>query len=224
MQAGASSRAIKSLLVLPLDTIRVRAQTAPPPAPGALSSGPLPLEPSQEAGPTVPGASGTWGTDARREAGAGGGEKWSGPAVWEAVSDLYRGWLPALAVAGPSTAVFFGVNEYMLAILPVPDAGWAEGGGGWVGTGGSRAVVAAAAASVASWLIRTPFEVVKVALMGEQFVSSVAAVQTLGFRGRERESGGARARESERARERERERARARARESARQSKREGRV
>ena len=171
-QAGVSSRAVLSVLVLPLDTIRVRDQKAPPPPSPSSSSGLVPPVLSEEARPAVQRAATSGNT--HRGLGTGGGEKWSGLEVAEAVSDLYRGWLPAVAFAGPSTAVFFGVNEYLLSVLPTSDF---EGDGGW------RAV-AATAASFSSWLIRTPFEVVKVALMGKQYASSRAAVRGIGARGR----------------------------------------
>ncbi len=173
-QAGVSSRAVLSVLVLPLDTIRVRDQKAPPPPSPSSSSGLVPPVLSEEARPAVQRAAFNLGT--------GGGEKWSGLEVAEAVSDLYRGWLPAVAFAGPSTAVFFGVNEYLLSVLPTSDNSF--GGWGVLEGDGSWRAVAATAASFSSWLIRTPFEVVKVALMGKQYASSLAAVRGIGARGR----------------------------------------
>ena len=180
MQAGVTSRAVLSVLVLPLDTIRVRDQKAPPPPFPSSSPGFVPAELSEEARPTVQRAATSGHTD--RRVGAGGGEKWSGLEVAEAVSDLYRGWLPAVAFAGPSTAVFFGVNEYLLSVLPTSDNSF--GGWGVLEGDGSWRAVAATAASFSSWLIRTPFEVVKVALMGKQYASSLAAVRGIGARGR----------------------------------------
>ena len=181
VQAGVTSRAVLSVLVLPLDTIRVRDQKAPPPPFPSSSPGFVPAELSEEARPTVQRAATSGDTD--RRVGAGGGEKWSLLEVGEAVSDLYRGWLPAVAFAGPSTAVFFGVNEYLLSVSPTSDFSFGGWGGVGMGDGGWRAV-AAMAASISSWLIRTPFEVVKVALMGKQYASSRAAVRGIGARGR----------------------------------------
>jgi hypothetical protein len=55
VQAGVTSRAVLSVLVLPLDTIRVRDQKAPPPPFPSSSPGFVPAELSEEARPTVKG-------------------------------------------------------------------------------------------------------------------------------------------------------------------------
>lgn len=144
---GTASRAIKALMLVPLDTIKVRQQQVQEiaePTPLVLASS------------TPPAAF------------------FSGSAL----ADLYRGWIPALLLAGPSTAVFFAVNDLVLASFS--DAG---GGGGSAAGGWWLIPAAATAASVSAWGVRTPFEVVKVALQGRKYENSVAAVKGLGVTG-----------------------------------------
>ena len=138
---GSSSKAVKTLLLLPLDTIRVRQQKA---AASRAQAQEAVVPNAASASPFTPVL---------------------------AVADLYRGWLPALLLAGPSTAAFFGMNEFALSELTAffPPA--------------MAVSLAAVAASIASWTVRTPFEVLKVALMGNQYDTVPAAIRGLGVLG-----------------------------------------
>ena len=101
MVSGISSRAVLSLVLLPLDTLKVRQQknpnSVPPdftlPSPSASSST---TQPQAALRPSPPLRSSS------DDATASLGVERTGNLI---IADLYRGWLPALLLAGPSTAV-----------------------------------------------------------------------------------------------------------------------
>jgi hypothetical protein len=90
---GASSRAVKSLLLLPLDTIRVR-QQMPRDEPVKAAAPQQRIDSNDEAAalPTLDYLSSFFPSS-------------SSPF---ALHGLYKGWVPSLILAGPATAVFFG--------------------------------------------------------------------------------------------------------------------
>ena len=104
MVSGISSRAVLSVVLLPLDTLKVRQQknpnSVPPdftlPSPSASSST---TQPQGSNALLRPSSSLRSSSD---DATASRGVERTGNLI---IADLYRGWLPALLLAGPSTAV-----------------------------------------------------------------------------------------------------------------------
>jgi hypothetical protein len=105
MVSGISSRAVLSLVLLPLDTLKVRQQKKPKmvppdftlPSPSASSSSTT--QPQESNALLRPSSSLRSSSD---DATASLGVERTGNLI---IADLYRGWLPALLLAGPSTAV-----------------------------------------------------------------------------------------------------------------------
>jgi hypothetical protein len=104
MVSGISSRAVSSLVLLPLDTLKVRQQKKPKSVPPDFT---LP-SPSASSSTTQPQGSNALLRpfsslrSSSDDATASRGEERTGNLI---IADLYRGWLPALLLAGPSTAV-----------------------------------------------------------------------------------------------------------------------